>query len=205
METLLLTQRTKYCKIAQDFIKSKLENVVIEEGEYGNPFPIERDWDYIICFISPWIVPKTALDRSKTSINFHPGPPKYPGTGCYNFAIYNGEEEYGVTCHHMLAQVDSGQIIKVVRFPMYKTDSVFKLKERTMHHLLKLFYDICNNYIIPRKDLPVSKEKWLRKPYRRKDLQELCKIKINMDAEEVKRRFIATYFPDAKDPPRLEE
>ena len=51
-------------------------------------------------------------------INFHPGSPEYPGTGCTNFAIYNKEKEYGVTCHYMKTSVDSEILSQVKRFPI---------------------------------------------------------------------------------------
>ena len=51
----------------------------------------------LLSFLSPWIVPQEALDRFSLALNFHPGPREYPGTGCYNFALYEGAREYGCT------------------------------------------------------------------------------------------------------------
>ncbi len=66
---------------------------------------------YIISFVSPWIIPENLLNSAqKAAINFHPGPPDYPGTGCYNFALYEGTKKYGVTAHHMEKKVDTGNI-----------------------------------------------------------------------------------------------
>ena len=36
------------------------------------------------------------LKKAKNAINFHPAPPKYPGSGCYNFAIYNKDKKIGM-------------------------------------------------------------------------------------------------------------
>ena len=73
--------------------------------------------DLIISFISSWIYPQQLLSNAGfAAINFHPGSPDYPGTGCTNFAVYNGEKEYGITCHHMNATIDTGSIIQVKRF-----------------------------------------------------------------------------------------
>ena len=204
MKILLLTKKTEYCKKIQDYIKDKFLETVILEGEFGDPFP-DIDWkgDYLISFLSPWVIPTRLLDKAKTSINFHPAPPKYPGIGCYNFAIYNKEKEYGVTCHHMLPKVDSGKLIKVTKFPMNESDTVATLKNRTMEYLIKLFYDIFD-YIIHNKLLPYSKEQWLRKPYTRRDLQRLCRITKDMGKEEIKLRIRATYFPGARDIPYID-
>ena len=46
------------------------------------------------------------------------GPPAdYRGAFLYNFAILNGEEEYGVTAHLMSERFDEGALIEVDRFP----------------------------------------------------------------------------------------
>ena len=44
--------------------------------------------DYIICFRSWFILPKHIIELPKYySINLHPGPPNYPGSGCINFSL----------------------------------------------------------------------------------------------------------------------
>ncbi|NQU98281.1 hypothetical protein HQ533_02340 [Candidatus Woesearchaeota archaeon] len=209
MKILLLTKTSDACKEIQTFVKERIPKEVdlkIFEGEFGDKFPEElKDWfgDYVISFLCPWIVPEWLLNKTKLAINFHPAPPKYPGIGCYNFAIYNKDKEYGVTCHYMISRVDSGKIVKVLRFPMYEDDTVLKLKERTIDYLVKLFHEIfaC---IIENKRLPESNETWERKPYTRKELQKLCKITDEMNEEEVKLRIRATYFLGARDLPYKE-
>ena len=70
--------------------------------------------DYLISYISDIIIPAKILKRTRIyNINFHPGPPNYPGIGCFNFAIYNEEKNYGCTVHLMEPSVDTGQIINV--------------------------------------------------------------------------------------------
>lgn len=201
---LLLSKKTDICKIAQEFTKQCFTEVRCIEGDTGDTLPeIPGEWDYMISFLSPWIIPASMLAQAKYAVNFHPAPPTYPGIGCYNFAIYNKETEYGVTCHHMLPKVDRGKIIEVIRFPMYETDTVFILKNRTMNYLLQLFFDFIKDLMV-NPEPPESKEVWLREPYKRKDLQTLCRITSEMGSEEVKLRIKATYFPGAADSPYLE-
>ena len=38
--------------------------------------------------------------------------PKYPGSGCINWALYDNAEDFGVTAH-LMTKVDDGPIIKV--------------------------------------------------------------------------------------------
>lgn len=200
---LLLTKKTDFCRIAQEFAKQYFPEVMCIEGDTGDKLPeISKEWDYMVSFLSPWIIPSSILAQAKYAVNFHPAPPKYPGIGCYNFAIYNKEQEYGVTCHYMLPKVDTGKIINVIFFPMYETDTVLQLKNRTMNYLLQLFFDFIKNIMV-NPEPPESKEVWLREPYKRKDLQALCQITPEMSEEEVNHRIKATYFPGAADSPYI--
>jgi methionyl-tRNA formyltransferase len=130
---------------------------------------------------------------SSAAINFHPGSPEYPGIGCTNFAIYNGEKDYGVTCHYMKGSVDTGNIIAVKRFPIAKEDTVFGVTQHCYQLIETMFYEIMD-CILQGNPLPVSTEQWKRKPYTRKELNELCYISPDMPAEEVERRIKATTY-----------
>jgi len=50
--------------------------------------------------------------------------------------------------------------------------------------------------IISGKPLPESKEHWKRKPYTRRELNNLCAITKDMSADKVIRRIKATTYPD---------
>ncbi len=207
MKILLFTKPTFWGNIIINFIKQNFSNNLIITGDWGEKIPdIVYNWegDYIISFLSPWILPQKILNKVKiAAINFHPSPPKYPGIGCYNYAIYDAVKEYGATCHHMLKQVDSGQIIAVKKFPLYGNETVLTLKEKTMTHLTELFYKIID-IILKEEDLPVSNENWERKAYTRKEFQEFCKLDLTMSEEELSKKLRAVYFPGALDYPNIE-
>ncbi|MBD3204697.1 hypothetical protein GF327_10480 [Candidatus Woesearchaeota archaeon] len=203
MKILMLSKKNKHCNKVSKYLLNYFPNSKILIGEKGESLPkIDESYDYLISYLSPWIIPEYILDKMKFSINFHPGCPKYPGIGCYNFAIYNQETEYGVTCHHMLPKVDSGSIIKVNRFRINKEITVKELKDISMKNMFFQFSQIMT-YIKNNKELPNSEEKWQRVPYKRKDLQRLCKLDISMNNKEIKKRVQATFFPYAKDLPFL--
>lgn len=197
MSILFLSKTTDWCRKAKHFVQTQAKNVSFVEGEFGVELPsriFSWEGDYIISFLSPWKIPEMLLKKAKrAAINFHPGPPEYPGIGCYNFALYDQALEYGVTCHHMAPNVDSGKIIKVLRFPVMPTDGVALLKKRSMAHLLRLFREIMP-LIFKGEDLPVSHERWKKKPYTRKELDALCQITADMTEEEIRRRVRATFF-----------
>jgi len=189
-----------FCEQAETFVRLLCPETTVLLGTRGKQFPEELHWwsgDYIISYLSPWIIPAFLLDRASiAAINFHPGPPEYPGVGCTNFAIYNNESIFGITCHHMAPKVDTGEIIAVRRFPVFEADTVFSLTQRCYSFILTLFYEVISD-ILRGLPLPSAPETWQRLPYTRSELNNLCEIKVDMDREEVQRRIKATTFPKA--------
>ncbi len=207
MKLLLLIKPTSWGETVKRLVEEKVDDPLILTGDWGDQIPDTIDhWegDYIISFLSPWILPQEILDKAKiAAINFHPASPKYPGIGGYNFAIYDGVEEYGVTCHYMLKKVDSGQIIAVKMFPIDENESVQTLKNKTMVKLTEVFYEIFEK-ILKKEELTQSTKNWERTAYTRREFQELCKLNLEMSKEELAKRLKATYFPGALDYPNIE-
>ena len=185
------------CVRALEYCQNRFTRVTSCLGRWGDPFPSEaRDWegDYIISYLSRWVVPEDVLKRAcKAAINFHPASPEYPGIGCNNFALYEDAKEYGVTCHHMASKVDTGAIIAVKRFPIYTEDTVATLLKRTYENQIALFFEIIE-LLSNGKELPVSAEKWTRPPFSRKQFNELFKITPEMNKEEIARRVRAVSY-----------
>lgn len=195
---LFLSKReNEYAHRAADFIRNNFRNHIIFEGGRKEALPdIVLNWqgDLMISFISSWIYPETLLSNASfAAINFHPGSPEYPGTGCTNFAIYNGEKEYGITCHHMNKNVDSGNIIAVKRFTLKDDDTVYSVTQHCYKLIEECFYEIMD-LLMNGKSLPVTNERWKRKPFTRKQLDELCTITPDMSEEEINRRIRATTY-----------
>jgi methionyl-tRNA formyltransferase len=187
----------KYCLEASKFLRTNFKNVDIFLGDYGDSLPNNASsWngDYIISYLSRWIVPPKLLSSaSEASINFHPASPDYPGTGCINFALYNEENFYGSTCHHMLPSVDTGSIISTKDFKILSSDTVESLLIKTYEHQLILFYEVIKT-ILSGEDLPQSSIKWSKKAYTRSQLNSLCEIKKEMSNEEINKRIRATNY-----------
>jgi len=199
MEILVFTKKDKpgIGKML-GYLKIHFHNVVTYTGKRGDKFPaksFEYKPDFLISYLSPWIIPKDLLNQTKKwNINFHPGPPNYPGIGCTNFAIYNEEKIFGVTAHIMEKEVDRGKIIGVKEFAILETDNIYSLTMRSYKYLLSLFFEVFD-HIIKRKALPECNKKWVRKPYTRKELEELCRITPDMSEGEIGKRIKATQFP----------
>jgi methionyl-tRNA formyltransferase len=93
----------------------------------------------------------------------------------------------------MASKVDTGSIVAVKRFPVFETDTVFSITQHCYAHILNIFYNIFS-LIMKGESIPVSKEVWMRKPYLRKELDELCRLTPDMDIKEIERRIKATNY-----------
>lgn len=190
-----------FCDYAEAILKSNFncDEIVSVRGNVGDKMGDELPWyrpEYVISFISPWIIPNTILKSAKkASINFHPGSPNYPGTGCYNFALYECSKQYGVTVHHMEEKVDTGNIIMTSYFNISQFETVETLKLKSMSHLLVCFEKIIS-YISSDIPLPVSTETWQRKPFTRREMLSLFEIDPKRhDKAEIERRIKAASYP----------
>jgi methionyl-tRNA formyltransferase len=185
------------CARALGFGQQNFASVTYALGKWGDPLSEDiRSWrgDYIISYLSRWVLPEELLNRAKkAAINFHPASPEYPGIGCTNFALYDNATQYGVTCHHMAGKVDSGRIIAVKRFPIFPEDGVDALLKRTYINQIELFYEIVK-IMADGKELPESSEKWTRPAFTREEFNELFKITPGMNKEEIARRVRAVSY-----------
>lgn len=190
-----------YCAKALEFCQSYFKEVTACLGVWGDPLPRKAaEWqgDYIISYLSRWVVPDSLLKKADiAAINFHPASPDYPGIGCNNFALYENASEYGVTCHHMFPKVDTGEIIAVRRFPISPSDDVASLLTQTYETQLSLFYELIGG-IASGKSLPTSDETWTRKPFTRKEFNQLFIITPDMSQEEIAKRIRATNYKNWK-------
>lgn len=197
MRVLLLTKDTRFCDDAAQLARIAFPSLLWLKGRVGDALPDSlrgQTFDATISFVSPWIVPQWLLDASGVALNFHPGPADYPGTGCYNFALYDGASTYGAVCHHMKSKVDTGDIVKEVLFPVIASDTIESLKLRTMTSMLEMFHEIVF-LLATAAPLPRAARGWMRKPYTRKELEALATLSTDMTPDEIQRRVRATSYP----------
>ena len=195
---LILKENKNHNSKVIRFLKSKKIKLDIFVGKIGDKLPLKlkkKKYDIIISYLSPWIITNNLLNKTKLyNINFHPGPPNYPGIGCYNFAIYNQEKFYGVTAHIMNSKVDTGKILGVKKFKINKHITLDKLINLSYLKMYELFKDIVNK-TLKNELFPSSNISWKRKPYKRIDLENLCLLKKNYKKNEILKRIRSTYYP----------
>jgi methionyl-tRNA formyltransferase len=171
--------------------------LVCFSGKFGDPFPEDVGpikADIILSFLCPWVLPKSILEKAAIALNWHPASTDYPGIGCYNFALYHGVTEYGATCHYMAEKVDTGGVVEERRFPVFDSDTVETLKLRTMVTMTSMFHDTVCRLASGWKP-PLCGASWSRRPFTRREFNELSVIDATMSADEVKRRIRATTYP----------
>lgn len=194
---VLVTKTDKFSRAAQELARALFKaDVYISDGLVGDARPtiLNEGGDYLISFLSPWIITAEELARFDVAINFHPGSVEYPGSGCYNFALYEGASEYGAVCHHMLPKVDTGKVIAEVRFPIAAAETVETLKLTTMTAMLDMFETIASG-IARRATLPAASQHWTRRAFLKREMDALKMCDHSMEADEIARRVRATVYP----------
>jgi len=184
---------------AEQYLRLLFDSVtVVRSSKIGDRLPDDvrgGEFDALFAFRSHIIVRPDVIERSKVCLNFHPGPPERPGIGCVNFALYEGDEQYGSTCHYIVEEIDAGAIVSVKRFPIGRNDDVGSLLARSYDYLLCQLYDVAPIVASGVKP-PACDERWSRKATRKKDLDELMNVRPDAPQSEIDRVVRATRFGD---------
>lgn len=178
----------------------------VESKGLGQGLPTwVRDWrgEYIFCFRSYFILDQAMIDAaSVAAINFHPGPPEYPGSGCINFALYEGADQYGVTAHLINTKVDNGTIIKALRFPILPKDGLRSVLARTHLYLYHLLQEVIGGVAAGGETYLADQikasgnESWRGEARRMKELSAMQQLPVDIDAEEFERRLHSMHLPE---------
>ena len=177
-----LVKYLKFKKIQFDYIDSSKKKEI----------KISKRYDYLISFLNSIYINKSVRKKIKiNSINFHPGPPEYPGFGCYNFALLDRVNFYGSTVHIINDKFDSGKIIDVNKFKIsYKKFNLEKLISKTHRNIIKQAKDLIN--IIQNKELKIKGNfKWKKKAYTKKEFEIAREIKLNDSKENLLKKIKA--------------
>ena len=152
----------------------------------------------LISFVTSIIVPQYILARlGYGALNFHPGPPRYPGWAPSHFALYEEATEFGATMHVMVEKVDAGPIIDVALFPIPDDISVPGLEGLAYAHLAKLFWLKARSLATDPQPPPTRTIQWGPRTYSRRLYQAMCDIPFDIAREELDRRlriFGANHF-----------
>ncbi|MBX9879488.1 MAG: hypothetical protein K2Y22_13590 [Candidatus Obscuribacterales bacterium] len=152
----------------------------------------------------PLIVREPLLTSpSIAAINFHTAPPKWPGRGSCSMALLEGDNEFGVTAHIMDKGVDTGPILRVLRFPIEKDDDAETLRERTLSFIPNLVSVVIDDLKQNNWQPTVSGEMWQRKAIRQKDVIDMMRI-ADSDSNEMVQKKVKAFAHSQKPGPYIE-
>jgi methionyl-tRNA formyltransferase len=128
-------------------------------------------------------------------LNFHPAPlPDIRGLGGFNIAILEDFAEWGVSAHFVDEEFDTGDLVRVDRFPIDRErETALSLDIRSQEHLLALYRDVV--------DLALAGEPLPREPqgegrYVGAEVYEtLRRVQPGDPPELTERRIRAFWYP----------
>jgi len=171
-------------------VKGKFFGTEMTKGD------IPDNTDLIISFCYPKLIKKEVFEVARFGcINFHPAPlPEYKGFAVYNFAILNGEKEWGVSAHFIDQKFDTGDIIKVNRFKIGK-ETAHSLRKKSRDRLLILLKEVANEFALSGKLTSIKQDKNKGKYYSKKMMNENRVITPSDDAITIERKIRAFWCP----------
>lgn len=183
--------------------------------QHGIPYlesinDIARHGGLLVSVICPQIFPANILAQfDRGGINLHPAPlPEYRGSRGRTHAILNGDKSFGVTIHHLSEQLDGGDIIGELRFPVLHSETALSLDTRTQHYAYALFCEIWLRLLdgsATRRSQAglIAEGKREARLYTTRMTTELLTSKeIQRSAEQLDRLYRALYLPPLTMPPK---
>lgn len=127
-------------------------------------------------------------------LNFHPAPlPDMRGMGGFNVAILEGFEQWGVSGHFVDEEFDTGDLVRVDRFPIEPAATALSLDVESQGRLLALFCGVID-VALAGSELPRTPQG----PGRyvtRDEFEQMRTIPIDEDPETLERRIRAFWYP----------
>ena len=167
---LIINKERPHSKKIINFVKKKFNYITIIDVSFSKKKLTKiynKKFDYVISYLCPFKIDAKFLKKTKFyNINFHPGPPKYPGFGCYNYAIFNQDKQYSCVAHLMNNKIDNGIIFHEEKFILKKKISLEDLIKQSNKVLCKLALDvlqkISSNKLQIKKIANWSKQKYTK-------------------------------------------
>jgi methionyl-tRNA formyltransferase len=156
------------------------------------------DVDLVISFLFWRRIGEPLLSLARIGpLNFHPAPlPDLRGLGGYNVAILEGMREWGVSCHFVDADFDTGDLVEVERFPLDPdTATAFSLDLESQERLLGLFRRVLERAMageeLPRT--PQGEGRYVD----REEFEALRRVRLGDDLARKLRAFWYPPYPGA--------
>lgn len=167
-----------------------------EEELYARARELSGQVDLVLSVLYPRLIHRPLIDLPRVAcLNFHPAPlPDWRGLGGYNLAILERLEEWGASAHFVDERFDTGDIVRVKRFPFdHDTETAWSLDLLSQEHLFELFCEVLELALSgePPPREPQGEGRYVSGP----DLDRLRMVPDDASAEDVERRVRAFWHP----------
>lgn len=143
----------------------------------------------LLAFCTAVIVPASLLNLLPgPSYNIHPGPPEFPGRHPESWGAYAGVGSFGATLHEMAPRVDEGAIIDVIRFEPPAGAAQLEFGFGAFRAALELVLRWGQRLTGDEMPLPRSELRWSGRKTTHAELEAMCHVTPDIDAEEFERR-----------------
>ena len=169
--------------------------LVSDEELYASP---PDDVDLVVSFLFWKRIREPLLSLGRVGcLNFHPAPlPDMRGVGGYNVAVLEGMSEWGVSCHFVDAELDTGDIVEVERFPIDPdTATALSVDLDSQEHLYELFKGVMRR-VLADEELPRTPQGEGRY-VSREEFERLRRVRPGDDLDRKLRAFWYPPYPGA--------
>jgi methionyl-tRNA formyltransferase len=164
--------------------------LVSDEELYAAP---PEDVQLVISFLFWKRIREPLLSLGRLGcLNFHPAPlPDMRGLGGYNVAVLEGMRQWGVSCHFVDPDFDTGDLVEVERFPIDPDSATaFSVDIESQGRLLELFKRVIGSALageeLPRT--PQGEGRYV-------DRQEFEALRRVRPGDDVERKLRAFWYP----------
>lgn len=154
--------------------------------------------DILLNVHSLYIIDKDVLAAPKLgSFNLHPGPlPRYAGLNTVSWALFRGEQNYGVTVHKMDPEIDAGPIVYQSHFAIESEDSALTLSLKCAREGVALLSQLLQVAEADGANIPLTPQDLARREYFGKEIPEQGRLSWSWPARKVLNFVRACdYFP----------
>jgi len=143
--------------------------------------------DLVLNVYSLYIVPDGLLRVPRLgAFNLHPGPlPRYAGLNAPSWAIYRGEDQYGVTVHKIDPGIDTGPIVFQETFPIEPEDTGLTLSLRCIQTGLPLLQRLLEVADRGGEAIPLARQDLKRREYFGKEVPEAGRLRWTETARRI--------------------
>ena len=152
-----------------------------------------EDVDLVLSFLYWRRIRLPLLDLGRLGcLNFHPAPlPDLRGVGGINVAILEDRAEWGVSCHFVDQDFDTGDLVQVERFPMdRRAETALSLDLKSQERLLELFRRVLGRALAG-EDLPREPQG----PGRYVNRAEFEALRVVRPGDDLERKLRAFWYP----------